>query len=156
MNVTATLFGQLIVFTILIWFIKQYLWEPIINTLEDRKSRVAEGLAAAEEGHKFEEQAQKQVEEELGAAKTQSAELIAQAQKRASEIVEKAKSDATEEANRIKSAADAEISMERSRASEELRSQVSSLAISGAEKILGKEIDGSVHARALDELAAKI
>ena len=80
MNVTATLFGQLIVFTVLIWFIKQYLWEPIINTLEDRKTRVAEGLAAAEEGHKFEEQAQKQVEEELGAAKTQSAELIAQAQ----------------------------------------------------------------------------
>jgi F-type H+-transporting ATPase subunit b len=156
MNVTATLIGQLIVFTILIWFIKQYLWEPVINTLEDRKSRVAEGLAAAEEGHKFEEQAQKQVEEELSAAKTQSAELIAQAQKRATEIVEKAKSDATDEANRIKAAADAEIEMERSRASEELRLQVSSLAISGAEKILGKEIDSSVHAKALDELAAKI
>lgn len=156
MNVTATLFGQLIVFTVLIWFVKQYLWEPIINTLEDRKSRVAEGLAAAEEGHKFEEQAQKQVEKELGAAKSQSAELIAQAQKRASEIVEKAKADAVGEANRIKAAAEAEIAMERSRASEELRSQVSSLAISGAEKILGKEIDSSVHAKALADLAAKI
>jgi len=156
MNVTATLFGQLIVFTVLIWFIKQYLWEPIINTLEDRKTRVAEGLAAAEEGHKFEEQAQQQVEKELGVAKTQSAELIAHAQKRASEIVEKAKKDATDEANRIMTAADAEIAMERSRASEELRSQVSVLAISGAEKILGKEIDSSTHAKALDELAAKI
>lgn len=156
MNVTATLFGQLIVFTVLIWFVKQYLWEPIINTLEDRKTRVAEGLAAAEEGHKFEEEAQKQVEAELGTAKTQSAELIAQAQKRATEIVEKAKADAVSEADRIKLSADAEISMERSRASEELRSQVSTLAISGAEKILGKEIDSSTHAKALAELAAKI
>ena len=156
MNVTATLFGQLIVFTVLIWFIKQYLWEPVIAALEDRKTRVAEGLAAAEEGHKFEEQAQKQVEEELGTAKNQAAELIAQAQKRASEIVDKAKADATDEAARIKAAADAELGMERSRATEELRSQVANLAISGAEKILGKEIDSSVHAKALDELAAKI
>jgi len=156
MNITATLFGQLVVFTVLIWFIKQYLWEPVLNTLEERKARVAEGLAAAEEGHKFEEQAQKQVEQELSEAKDKAAELIAQAQKRASEIVDKAKTDATDEAGRIKSAADAEIAMERSRASEELRSQVSTLAVSGAEKILGKEIDGSVHAKALDELAAKI
>ena len=56
----------------------------------------------------------------------------------------------------IKTAAEAEIAMELSRASEELRSQVSTLAISGAEKILGKEIDGSTHAKALEELAAKI
>ena len=156
MNVTATLFGQLIVFTVLIWFIKQYLWEPVLSTLEARKARVADGLAAAEEGHKFEEQAQKQVEAELGEAKVQSAELIAQAQKRAAEIVDKAKADATSEADRIKTAADAEIAMERSRATEELRSQVATLAISGAEKILGKEIDGKAHAKALDELAAKI
>ena len=156
MNVTATLFGQLIVFTVLIWFIKQYLWEPVISTLEARKARVAEGLAAAEEGHKFEEQAQKQVEAELGEAKVQSAELIAQAQKRAAEIVDKAKADATSEADRIKTAAEAEIAMERSRATEELRSQVATLAVSGAEKILGKEIDGAAHAKALDELAAKI
>ena len=156
MNVTATLFGQLIVFTVLIWFIKQYLWEPVLSTLEARKARVADGLAAAEEGHKFEEQAQKQVEAELDAAKVQSAELIAQAQKRAAEIVDKAKADATGEADRIKTAAEAEISMERSRATEELRSQVATLAVSGAEKILGKEIDGKAHAKALDELAAKI
>ncbi|PID45653.1 MAG: F0F1 ATP synthase subunit B [Proteobacteria bacterium] len=156
MNVTATLFGQLVVFTVLIWFIKQYLWEPIINTLEDRKARVAEGLAAAEEGHKFEEQAQKQAEEELVTAKAQAAELIAQAQKRAAEIVDKAKADATDEANRIKAAADAEIDLERSRATEELRSQVAALAVSGAEKILNKEIDSGTHAKALEELAAKI
>ena len=156
MNVTATLFGQLVVFTVLIWFIKQYLWEPVLNTLEERKARVADGLAAAEEGHKFEEQAQKQVEAELGEAKVQSAELIAQAQKRATEIVDKAKADAVSEADRIKTAADAEITMERSRATEELRSQVATLAISGAEKILGREIDGKAHAKALDELAAKI
>ena len=156
MNVTATLFGQLVVFTVLIWFIKQYLWEPVLSTLEARKARVADGLAAAEEGHKFEEQAQQQVAAELDAAKVQSSELIAQAQKRAAEIVDKAKADATGEADRIKTAADAEITMERSRASEELRSQVATLAISGAEKILGREIDSKAHAKALDELAAKI
>lgn len=156
MNVTATLIGQMIVFTILIWFIKGVLWEPILTALEDRKKRVADGLAAAEQGKHEEELARQKALNELKKAKTSAAEIIAQAQKRASEIVEEAKGAALEEAGRVKTAAQAEIEQETTRAREDLRSQVASLAISGAEKILGKEIDAKAHAKALDDLAAQI
>ncbi|MEZ5536770.1 MAG: F0F1 ATP synthase subunit B [Thiolinea sp.] len=156
MNVTATLIGQVIVFSVLVWFIKGVLWEPMLNALEDRKKRVAEGLAAAEQGKHEEELARQKALGELKKAKTEAAEIIAQAQKRASEIVEEAKGAAREEAGRVKTAASAEIEQEITRAREDLRSQVASLAVSGAEKILGKEIDAKVHAKALDDLAAQI
>lgn len=51
MNVTATLFGQILTFTVLVWFVMRYLWEPIIRMLEDRRKRIADGLAAADRGH---------------------------------------------------------------------------------------------------------
>ena len=50
MNVTATLFGQMITFVIFVWFIKAYLWEPLTKAMEDRTNKIAEGLAAAEKG----------------------------------------------------------------------------------------------------------
>ncbi len=156
MNITLTLIGQVIVFSVLVWFIKGVLWEPMLKVLDDRKVRISDGLAAAEKGKHEEELARQKVLEELKAAKTKGAEIIAQAQKRATEIVEEAKTAAVDEAGRVKASAHAEIEQEVSRARESLRSQVSSLAIAGAEKILGKEIDAKAHAKALDELAAQI
>jgi len=156
MNVTATLIGQVIVFSVLIWFIKGVLWEPMLKVLEDRKGRIADGLAAAEKGKHEEELARHKALDELKKAKGEAAEIISQAQKRAGEIVDEAKSAAVDEAGRVKVAAQADIEQEVSRARESLRSQVASLAIAGAEKILGKEIDAAAHAKALDELAAQI
>lgn len=156
MNVTATLIGQMIVFSVLIWFIKGVLWEPMLNAMEDRKKRIADGLAAAEKGKHEEELARQKALDEMKKAKAEAAEIIAQAQKRATEIVDEAKGAALEEADRVKTSAQAEIDQEVSRAREDLRKQVSVLAVSGAEKILGKEIDADAHAKALDELAAQI
>lgn len=156
MNVTATLIGQMLVFTVLIWFVKGVLWEPMLKVLEDRKARIADGLAAAEKGKHEEELARQKAVDELKKAKAEAAEIIAQAQKRAGEIVDEAKNAAVEEQSRVKAAAQADIEQEVSRARETLRKQVAALAVSGAEKILGKEIDAAAHAKALDELAAQI
>lgn len=156
MNVTLTLIGQIIVFVVLIWFIKGVMWEPMLNAMEDRKKRIADGLAAAEKGKHEEELARQKALDEMKNAKAEAAEIIAQAQKRANEIVDEAKNAALEEADRVKASAQAEIDQEVSRAREDLRKQVSVLAVSGAEKILGKEIDAAAHAKALDELAAQI
>ncbi|MBO0613072.1 MAG: hypothetical protein RL122_68 [Pseudomonadota bacterium] len=156
MNVTATLIGQMIVFSILVWFVKSVLWEPMLKVLEDRKARIADGLAAAEKGKHEEELARKHALDELKKAKAEAAEIVAQGQKRAAEIVDEAKNAAVEEAGRVKVAAQADIEQEVSRARETLRTQVSALAVAGAEKILGKEIDAKAHAKALDELAAQI
>ncbi len=156
MNVTATLIGQLIVFSILIWFVKAVLWEPIINTLEDRKKRIADGLAASEKGLKDQEVAKELAKQEIKKAKEDAAEIIAQAKARDGQMLEEAKNKAVEEAERVMAGAQAEIDQEVNRAKDSLRTQVSELAVVGASKILGKEIDANAHKTALKELIEQI
>jgi F-type H+-transporting ATPase subunit b len=155
-NITATLIGQMLVFTALIWFIKAVLWEPMINMLEDRKARIADGLAAAERGAHEQELAQERAKEALHEAKQQAADIIAQAQRRSNEIIEEAKNAARDEGDRLKVAAQAEIEREVSKAREELRKDISAVALQGVEKILGKEVDSSAHSKVLEELASQI
>jgi F-type H+-transporting ATPase subunit b len=155
-NVTATLIGQIIVFAILVWFVKRYLWGPLLNMMEERRKRIADGLAAAERGQKEQEEAEEEVKKRLNEAKQQASDIINQAQRRAGEIVEEAKSDAREEGERIKAAAQSDIEQEINRARENLRKQVAAIAIAGAEQVLKKEIDAKAHSAVLNDLAAQI
>lgn len=156
MNVTATLIGQIIVFAVLVWFVKRFLWGPMLNMMEERKKRIADGLAAAERGHKAQEEAEEQGKEHVDAAKQQASDIINQAQRRASEIVEEAKHDARDEGERIKAAAQSDIEQEINRAREGLRKQVAMISIAAAEQVLKKEIDAKAHSAVLDDLAAQI
>lgn len=156
MNITATLFGQVVVFTILILFVKRFLWEPILDNMEARKARIAEGLAASEKGAEDIRLAEERATEILRDAKNKAAEIVAQSKTRESQIIEEAKDKAVEEANRVKTAADAELEQEVIRAKDGLRTQVSELAVAGASKILGKEIDPATHKSVLDDLVSKI
>jgi len=156
MNVTATLIGQLIVFSVLIWFVKAVLWEPIINTLEDRKKRIADGLAASEKGMKEQELAEQRAKDLIKQAKVEAAEIVSQAKARDTQMVQEAKDKAVEEASRVTAGAQAEIDQEVNRAKDSLRSKVSELAVAGASKILGKEVDAKTHKSALKDLIEQI
>ncbi len=156
MNITVTLIAQMIAFILLIWFVNKVLWGPLSQMMEARQKRIADGLAAAEKGKHEQELAEKRAKEVLQDAKNQAAEIIAQAQKRSSEIVEESKDNARAEGERIVNAAKAEIEREVAQAREQLRSQLASVAVAGAEKILKKEINSAAHNDMLNELAAKI
>lgn len=156
MNITATLIGQMLVFIGLILFVKQVLWQPMLTMLDDRKKRIADGLAAAERGEKEQELAEARAVEALKEAKGQAADIIALAQRRAGEIVDEAKVDAVAEGDRIKISANADIEQEVNRAREQLRKEVSEIALSGARKVVNKEVDAKVHAKVLDELVGQI
>jgi len=156
MNLNMTFFGQMITFIVLIWFTMKFIWPPLNKAIEERQQKIAEGLAAAEQSQKNLAQAQQSVDAELRAARTKANEIIDQAHQRANQIIDQAKNDAITEANRQKSAAEAEIAAASNRAREELRKQVSTLAVTGAEKLLKREIDANAHKALLDELAAQL
>ncbi len=124
MNINLTLFLQMIAFAVFVWFCMKFVWPPIVNALAERKTKIAEGLAAAERGHHEQELGQKRAKEIMQEAKQQAAEIVNQAQKRAAEIVEEAKGDGDTEGERILTAAKAEIEQETNRAREELREKV--------------------------------
>ncbi len=156
MNFNATLIGQMITFVIFVWFCMKYVWPPLMAAMEERKARIADGLAAAERGQKDLELAKSRVSEDLKEAKQQAQEIIAQAQKRASEIIDEAKGAAEQEAEKIRSAASADIDQQINSAREQLRKEVAALAVAGAEKILEREVDAKAHSKVLEELTAQI
>ena len=156
MNITVTLFGQMAAFILLIWFVNKVLWGPLSAMMEARQKRIADGLAAAEKGKHDAELAEKRAKDILHEAKAQASEIVAQGQKRAGEIVEESKANARAEGERILAAAHAEIERERNQAKEQLRSQLASVAIVGAEKVLKKEINLQAHNDMLNDLAAQI
>jgi len=156
MEINATFIGQALAFAILIWFSYKFVWPPLMGAIEERQTKIAEGLAAADRSKKDLAQAEEKVNEVLREARTKANEIIDQAQARANQIVDQAKVEAIAEAGRQKTIAISEIESAANRAKEDLRRQVSQLAVAGAEKLIRKEIDGNVHKALLDELAAEI
>lgn len=151
-----TLVIQGFAFFAVAWLVMKFGWPHIIAAIEERQQKIAEGLAAADRSHKDLAQAQDKVNEALKDARTRANEIIDQAHQRANSIVDQAKTDAVVEATRQKALADADILAAANRAREDLRKQVSLLAVSGAEKLLRREIDASAHKALLDELAAQL
>ena len=156
MNINATLIGQAIAFFLFVVFCMKYVWPPILQALEDRKKKIADGLAAAEHGKHSQLRAEERAKELLREAKEQAGEIINRADKRAAEIVDEARDDAKAEGGRMLTAARAEIDQEVNRVKEDLRGQVVSIALAGAGKVLGREVDETAHAELLDKLAAEI
>ena len=156
MNINLTLVLQMISFAAFVWFCMKFVWPPIVNALAERKTKIAEGLAAAERGHHEQELGQQRATETMKEAKAQAAAIGNQANRRATEIVDEAKQDAREEGARLVHAAQAEIEQETNRAREELREKVVVLAVAAAEKILEKEINPKVHTSIVDSFAKQI
>ncbi len=156
MNINATLLGQTLAFVFFVWFTMRFVWPPIMKALEDRKAKIAEGLAAAERGKHEQALAQERAKEVIHEAKQQASDILSQAQKRASEIVDEAKESAHQEGERLITAANAEIQQEANRAREQLREQLGALVVQGVEKILEKEINAQSHQTLIDKLATEI
>jgi len=156
MNINLTLIGQSITFFVFVWFCMKFIWPPIMGALNERKQKIADGLAAAERGTHEHELAQKRAVEILQEAKLQAQEIINQAQKRGSEIVDEAKQGARAEAARIVTAANVEINQEVNHAREQLRSQVASLAVAGASRVLKREIDAAANEDLLKDLVTEL
>ena len=156
MNINLTLIGQTVAFIVFIWFCMKFIWPPIMKALDERKTRIADGLAAAERGHHEKELAEQRAKEILHQAREQAKEVISNAQRRGDEMVDEAKGEARVEGQRLVTAARADIDQQLNLAREELRGEVVKLAVTGAEQVLMKEVDASAHSEVLQKLAARL
>jgi F-type H+-transporting ATPase subunit b len=134
----------------------KFVWPPIAAALDERASKIAAGLAAADKAKSELSSANKRVEEELAKSRAENAARLADAERRGQAIVEEAKSKATEEGNKIIAAAKVEADQQAIKARESLREQVAALAVKGAEQILRKEVNAGVHADLLGRLKTEL
>jgi len=156
MSLNWTFWGQSLTFIVFVWACWKFIWPPLTNAMRERQQAIADGLSQAERAAKDLELAQQRATDQLREAKDEAAQLIEQARQRANAMIDEAKNAAREEGERIIEAARAEIDQEVNRAKEALRTQVATLAVSGAERILGSAVDTSQHSRMLEALADEL
>jgi F-type H+-transporting ATPase subunit b len=154
--INATFIGQFLVLLVLLWFIYKFVVPMLAGPIEERQRKIAQGLAAADQGQKDLVEAEAKAEALIREARERATHIIDQAQKRANELVEQAKGTATSEGQRLVAAAQQQIELEAARARETLRKDIARLAVSTAQKVLEREIDAKTHAELLNKLAAQI
>jgi len=155
-NINASLFIQWIPFLFLVWFTARYIWPPITKALDERRLKIADGLAAADRAKQELSSANQRVEQQLAATREESTKRIADAERMAAGLVEEGKRRANEEAAKIMAAAKADAEQQLVAARETLRDQVAVLAVKGAEQILRREVDSKVHAELLSRLKTEL
>lgn len=156
MNLTITIVIQGLAFFAVAWLVMKFGWPHIIGAIEERQKKIAEGLAAADKGQQDLDEAKARAQEIIREARDKAMQIVDQANRRGNEIVEDAKNTAISEGQRLLGQARESISLESARAREGLRQEVGALAVSGASRLLGREIDAKAHAELLDQLAAEI
>ena len=156
MSINVTLIVQMFVFALLVWFTMSYLWPMIRQAMEEREKRIADGLAAAEQGQGSLLKAETRADEIVEEARVKARDIVEQASSQAGDIVSGAREESEQERQRRLESAQAEIKVEINRARDELRGQVAMIAVAGAQKVLEREIDSETHRDLLDRLASEI
>jgi F-type H+-transporting ATPase subunit b len=155
-NINLTLVVQMVVFATLILITMKWIWPPLLNMMDERARRIAQGLAAADQGEHELAEARTRADAIVREARERANQIIDHAQHAARDIVEQAKAEARTEGARIVANAQQQIELETTRARESLRREVAGIAVAAASKLLGREIDARRHADLLDQLAAQI
>ena len=156
MNINLTLVVQMVVFALLIYGTMKWIWPPLLNAMQARERKIAEGLAAADKGEQELAEARGKADAIVREARERANQIIDHAQHRANELVEQAKTTASAEGARLVAAAEQQIELETTHARESLRREVAGIAVGAAAKLLGREIDASKHADLLEQLAAEV
>jgi len=144
--IVATL--NFVVFLALLW---RFGFDPIANILAQRKARIEQGLADAEQSRKDRDAAQAERAQVIAQARHDAGELITRAQQAAEELREADIAAAKAELDRMRQQAAADIAAERDRALADLRAQVADLALAAAGKVVGETMTEARQRRLVEE-----
>ena len=156
MDINMSLIGQMITFAVLVWVSMKFVFPSLNAALDERAKRIADGLAAADQGQAAMVVAEKRAAEALTSAREEASQRVADAEKRAQLVAEEIKANAQAEADRIIAQAKADADQQLAKARDTLRAQVADLAVKGAEQILKREVNASAHAELLSRLAVEL
>lgn len=148
--------AQLITFLIVLWVLKRYAYKPLLDMLEERKQRIAESMAQAE-----------QIKQELAKAQETREKMLAEANKQAQQLIEEARAAAARQGDqRLQQAiAQAEqliakareaTDLDRQRMMTELRREIGRLVIDTTAKVTGKVLTPQDQQRLAEETAKQM
>lgn len=157
MDFNLTLIGQTISMIVFVWICMKWIWPYITEeVIEKRRRIIADGIAAGEKGQKELAEARHGSEAMLAEARQKATQVTDLAHKRSGELIAEAKQVAIAEGERLIASARTELTTSQTKARDALRREVAALAVTGAARVLGREVDAKAHAALLDELAAEL
>jgi F-type H+-transporting ATPase subunit b len=156
MDINATLLAQALAFAILIAFTVKFIWPPLMNAIEERQKKIADGLAAADNAKKEVADAKRKEEDIIREARNKAQEIMDRAHSTANQMLDQAKNDGAAEKARQLTAAAQEVETLAHHAKAELRGKLAGLVVAGAGKLIQKEMDPNVHKQLIDQLIGEI
>ncbi len=156
MHINATLFGQMITFALFVWFTMRIIWPLLITQMDLRQKSIADGLAAAERGHKILADAEDAAKRKLSEMKQHGYKILEEADREASKIIDDARLQARHEHDQIVATGNAQIARAVKQAKADLQLQIANIVVLGAEKILERTINADDHQELLQSLARKL
>lgn len=142
---------QIISFAIVFLTLNAWVYKPMVNMMETRKKKIAQGLEDAQVAAEARSDAEKEAAKIIANAQTEAGNIVREATERAAAAGQAVKAEAEAEAAQIREAAVIEAEMERNRILGDLRSQVAALAIAAANKLVGEALDEKKQRALLNE-----
>ena len=142
---------QIIAFTIVMLTLNSWVYKPMLDMMETRKQKIAQGLEDARVAADARANAEKEAAKIIADAQAEASKVVREATERAESAGKDVKAAAEAEAAKAREAAVAEADVERTRILGDLRGQVASLAIAAANKLVGETLDEKKQHALLDE-----
>lgn len=133
-------FWQMLIFIGLIFLLKKFAWKPILDSVNEREEGIRNALLSAENARKEMANLQADNERILQEARMERDAMLKEARELKEKMISEAKSEAQAAALKETEKAKAAIASEKNAAMAELKTQVSSLSLEIAEKLLKDEL----------------
>jgi F-type H+-transporting ATPase subunit b len=150
------LLAQIINFIILFLLLRRFLFPPLLRMLDERKRRIAEGLAAADIARKEAEAERARLMAQIEAERKEAQARIAAASAEAERVKAEIVAQAQREAEAIKAKAIAEAEAERQRILAEAHKQIAELTVLATERVVRRGLDESLQRRLIEDFLAEL
>ena len=145
LTINGTLVAQLLIFLAMLAVLYRFAWGPLLQILNQRRERIAQGVEATERAKRELEAAEKERQAKLEEARREAQAMLDRIAKQAEDLRKELEAKAREQAEGLIAKARAEIQQEREKAVQDLRSQVADLAVMAASRIIGESLDAKKH-----------
>lgn len=132
---------SLVAFLILLFILKKFAWKPILNSLNERETKIADSIATADRVKAEMAQLQNENEALMAKAREERAQMLKEAKETKDRIISEAKEQAKSESAKIIADAQLAINHQKMAALTEVKNQVGALVVEVTEKVLRKQLD---------------
>jgi F-type H+-transporting ATPase subunit b len=150
LTLNGTLIAQLLIFLVMLGVLYRFAWGPLLQILNERRARIAQGVEATQRAMQELEAAERERQAKLDEARREAQAMLDRIVKQAEDLRKELEAKAREQAEALTAKARAEIQQERQKAVQDLRLQVADLAVLAAGRIIGESLDPKKHRELID------